>query len=57
MNKRVRRLFHKDTIQEEMGLAFESEANESARVRENASGKEYREAVKQVYRETENKRT
>ncbi|MDV6377784.1 hypothetical protein ORD22_05845 [Sporosarcina sp. GW1-11] len=56
MNKRIRGLFHKDTINEEMGLEFEASADESARVRENATGKEYREALKEVYRATEDKR-
>lgn len=56
MNKRIRGLFHKDTINEEMGLEFEASANETARARENASGRDYREALKEMYRATEDKR-
>lgn len=56
MNKHVRHLFHKDRMSEEMGLEFEASADESARVRDNACGKEYRDALKKVCRATEEKR-
>ncbi|WP_153731655.1 hypothetical protein [Sporosarcina obsidiansis] len=55
-NGNVRHLFNKNNINEEIGLEFEVGAEESARVREYASGKEYREALKDVYRKTEDKR-
>ena len=53
MDKDIRHLFHKGTINAEMGMEFEDIADEAARVRENASGKEYRDALKEVYRATE----
>ncbi|ARD47775.1 hypothetical protein [Sporosarcina sp. P33] len=57
MEKDIRHLFHKGTINEEMGLEFEASAEEAARARENSSGKEYRDALKEVYRATEDKRS
>ncbi|WP_155979549.1 MULTISPECIES: hypothetical protein [Sporosarcina] len=56
MDKDIRHLFHKGTINEEMGMEFEATAEEVSRARENASGKEYRDALKEVYRATEDKR-
>lgn len=56
MDKDIRHLFHKGTINAELGMEFERTAEEMARTRENASGKEYRDALKEVYRETEDKR-
>ncbi|MEK4026158.1 MULTISPECIES: hypothetical protein [unclassified Sporosarcina] len=57
MDKNIRHLFHKETINTEIGLDFEASEAEAARVRENATGKEYREALKETYRKTENKRS
>ncbi|WP_156890537.1 MULTISPECIES: hypothetical protein [Sporosarcina] len=56
MDQDIRHLFHKGTINEEMGLEFEATAEEALRARKNASGKEYRDALKEVYRATEDKR-
>lgn len=56
MDKDIRHLFHKGTINEEMGMEFEATAEEASKARENASGKEYRDALKEVYRATEDKR-
>ncbi|WP_301109553.1 hypothetical protein [Sporosarcina sp.] len=57
MEKNVREIFHKGTQNEELGLEFEASAAESARRREGASGKEYRNALKELYRSTEKKRS
>ena len=56
MDKDIRHLFHRGTINEEMGMEFEATAEEASKARENASGKEYRDALKEVYRATEDKR-
>ncbi|EGQ26053.1 hypothetical protein HMPREF9372_1920 [Sporosarcina newyorkensis 2681] len=56
MDKNIRHLFHQETINTEIGLDFEASEEEAARVRENATGKEYREALKETYRKTEKKR-
>lgn len=57
MEKNARGIFHKGTQNEELGLEFEASAAESARRREGASGKEYRNALKELYRSTEKKRS
>jgi len=56
MDRDIRHLFHKGTINEEMGIEFEDIAEAASKARENSSGKEYRDALKEVYRETEDKR-
>ena len=57
MDKNIRHLFHKEAANTEFGMDFDSSAEDSMRLRENATGKEYREAIKESYRETERKRS
>lgn len=57
MDKDVRKIFHKSTQNEELGLEFEANIAEKMRTREYASGKDYRDAVKEAYRASVQKRS
>ncbi|GKV64973.1 MULTISPECIES: hypothetical protein [Sporosarcina] len=57
MNNQVRELFHKNQRSEEMGLEFEANIAEKMRAREYATGKDYRDAIKEAYRASVKKRS